>query len=121
MQGNRSMGNFPACTTERVIIRSCQLREPDARKFNLGWEFPAEKKTGVLLVPASGLLHFMNQQIQVPRIVEITGKPSVEELRAGVEFRLMREQFRNSTAKYGYGTRNGKRDWKKLISKTRSF
>ena len=63
----------------------------------------------------------MNLQIHVPRIVEITGKPSVEELRAGIEFRLMREQFRNSTAKYGYGTRKGKRDWKKLISKTRSF
>jgi hypothetical protein len=71
--------------------------------------------------PSTSSAFFMSSQIHVPRIVEITGKPSAEELRAAREFRRMREQFKNATAKYGYGTPEGKRDWKRRISKTRSF
>ena len=46
MRRNRSTGNFPPCITSCVIILSCWLREQAVQKFNLGWEFLAEKKTG---------------------------------------------------------------------------
>jgi hypothetical protein len=63
----------------------------------------------------------MSSQIHVPRIVEITGKQSADDMRAAREFRRMREQFKNATAKYGYGTPEGKRERKRRIANTRSF
>jgi len=97
------------------------LREPDAQKFNLGWKFPTEKKTGVLLVPASGLLYFMNQQIHVPRIAEITGKPSAEQSRAERDWQRARKIARNSNSKHAFGSAKGKAEWLRRIQSTRSF
>lgn len=51
----------------------------------------------------------------------MTGKQSAEDERAAREWQRARKQFKNATAKYGYGTPEGKRDWKRRISTTRSF
>lgn len=57
----------------------------------------------------------------VPRVIDITGKKSQEELAAEREWQRQRQNFQDDKAKFGYGTPGGKDAWKRRIGQTRSF
>jgi hypothetical protein len=57
---------------------------------------------------------------QVPRVKDITGKASQEDLAAQREYERTRKLFDNDRSKYGFGSDKSKEAWKRRIDKTRS-
>ena len=57
----------------------------------------------------------------VPRISDITGRKPVEDVAFEREWKRYRKDFRNDTARYGFGTEKSKDAWKRRTERTRSF
>jgi len=63
----------------------------------------------------------MPSKIHVPRIVEITGKPSAEQIRSDRDWQRARKIARDSNSKHAFGSAEGKAEWLRRIERTRSF
>lgn len=57
----------------------------------------------------------------VPRISDITGKPSNDDVAAKREWDAARKRYRCDSARYTFGTKESKEAWQRRIAKTRSF
>jgi hypothetical protein len=58
---------------------------------------------------------------QVPRVPDITGKKTAEQVRDEREWQRARRPFNDIKAKFGYGTPEAKAEWLRRIRQTRSF
>ena len=63
----------------------------------------------------------MSPKIHVPRIAEITGKPSAEQIRSDRDWKRARKIARDSNSKHAFGSAEGKAEWLRRIQRTRSF
>lgn len=61
------------------------------------------------------------KQVNVPRFTEIVGRKPIEDKYVESTYQKARALYRADTARYGFGTAEGKAAWRRRIQATRSF